>query len=618
MAFPPQFLEDLRARIGVASVVGRRVKLTKKGREHTGLCPFHNEKTPSFTVNDDKGFFHCFGCGAHGDAIGFEMRANHLSFTEAVEKLASELGLEVPKASPEERVREAKRAGLHDAMEAACRFYEQQLHAPAGRDGMQYLKKRGLTDETIARFRLGWAPDSREAVKKALMSATMPESLLIEAGLLKKPETGSAFDFFRGRVMFPVTDRKGRVIAFGARILGDGQPKYLNSPDTPLFHKGSTLYGLAHARATAREQGMVVAVEGYMDVIALHEAGFTYAVAPLGTALTEGQIEELWRLADEPILCFDGDNAGQRAMARAAERALPLLKPGKSLRFAILPPAEDPDSLIKSHGPKAMQAVLDDAHALFEVVWRLETADRVLDTPERRAALEKDLKDKAFAIGDESVRWQYLNAFRERMRAAFRPPRPAWIPPLQGGQKSRFERKRRPGEGPLLGADGRLRGSPKVRPPISGLIMQERLLLAVLITHPPLIEDAAGRLGELMFSDSDLDKLRRGILKHLDIVRDLDSVSLRDHLRADGFTGVLDSVLDASSVRFARPDAIHEARPLWEHIFHLYTRKELQADVGHAVETFTRDPSEANFSVLAALLTSRGESLEEDEDRSGG
>ncbi len=617
MAFPPEFLDELRNRVGLAGIVGRRVKLVKKGREHSGLCPFHNEKSPSFTVNEDKGFFHCFGCGAHGDAIGFEMRANHLSFTEAVEKLASELGLDVPKATPEERKREARRASLHDAMEAACRFFENQLRSAAGREGLAYLRERGLSDDTIARFRLGWAPDSREALKKAVMSEAMPEGMLIEAGLLKKPDNGGAsFDFFRGRVTFPVTDRRGRVVAFGARTLGDGQPKYLNSPDTPLFHKGSMLYGLAHARESARDRNVALAVEGYMDVIALHQAGFDYAVAPLGTALTEQQIEEMLRLADEPILCFDGDSAGQRAMARAAERGLPILKPGKSLRFAVLPHPEDPDSLIKAQGPAAMQAVLDAAEPLFEVTWKLATEGRPLDTPERRAALETELKDKAFGITDETVRWQYLNTFRERMKSAFRPPRPQWSGP-QGGGGKRYEIKRRPGDPPMRGPDGRLPGVSRPPPPASPQTRHERLLLTILLVHPPLVEEVAERLGEITLAESALDNLRRGILKHLDIARDLDSEALQGHLRSDGFSRVLDSLLDANACKIARPDAVHEARSLWEHIFTLYTRKELQADVGHAVETFAREPSEANFNYLAALINTRGRGLDEDDERHG-
>lgn len=614
MAFPPDFLDELRNRVGLAAVIGRRVKLVKKGREYSGLCPFHNEKSPSFTVNEDKGFFHCFGCGAHGDAIGFEMRANHLSFTEAVETLAAQVGLEVPKASPEERRREAQRASLHDAMEAACRFFERQLHTAAGRDGLAYLRERGLSEQTIARFRLGWAPDSREALKKAVMSEACPESLLTEVGLLKKPEGGGAsFDFFRGRVTFPVTDRKGRVVAFGARTLGDGQPKYLNSPDTPLFHKGSMLYGLAHARETAREKGIALAVEGYMDVIALHQAGFTYAVAPLGTALTELQIEELWRLADEPILCFDGDSAGQRAMARASERGLPILKPGKSLRFAVLPHPEDPDSLIKAKGAGAMQAVLDSADPLFEVVWRLSTQGRALDTPERRAALEKDLKEKAFDIADESVRWQYLGAFRERMRTAFRPPRPAWNGP--GGGK-RFEPKRRPGDPALRATDGRLPGAGRPMPPPSPRARQERLLLQLILDHPPLAEEVAERLGETALSDSVLDNLRQGILKHLDIARDLDSEALQGHLRSNGFSRALDSLLDANTTDIARPNEVHEARTLWEHTFILYTRRELMADVGDAMRRLADDMSEPNLDRLNALNAREAKIIGGDEDGS--
>ncbi|MDA8232408.1 MAG: DNA primase [Magnetospirillum sp.] len=607
MAFPPRFLEDLRSRVSLAAVVGRRVKLVRKGREHHGLCPFHNEKTPSFTVNEDKGFYHCFGCGAHGDAIGFAMRAGHLSFTEAVETLAAEAGLDVPVASPEERRQEARRASLHDAMEAACAFFERELRGAAGREGLAYFRRRGVSDETIARFRLGWAPDGREALKSALMSETLPETLLVEAGLLKKPDGGGpAFDMFRGRVTFPITDRRGRVIAFGARTLGDGQPKYLNSPDTPLFHKGATLYGLAHARDRARERGVALAVEGYMDVIALHQAGFGYAVAPLGTALTVEQIEELWRLADEPVLCFDGDAAGQRAMARAAERGLPILKPGKSLRFAVLPHPEDPDSLIKSRGAQAMQAVLDAARPLVDVVWELASAGRALDTPERRALLEKELKDRAFGIADDTVKWQYWTAFREKLRAGLRPARagsPRW--PMRKGAAPASA---------LRGPDGKLPGVAKPVPPMGGAVRQERFLLALLIEHPTLIETAAERLGETGFSDSELDNLRRGILKHLDMAHALDSDALCAHLRSDGFSRVLDSLLDANEYKIARPDAVSDAKVLWEHIFTLYTRKELQADAGSAAEAFARDPSEANSDYLAAVLISRARGVDIDDE----
>jgi DNA primase len=618
MAFPPQFLDELRARIPVTSVVGRRVKLIRKGREHHGLCPFHNEKTPSFTVNEDKGFFHCFGCGAHGDAIGFEMRAGHLSFTEAVEKLATEAGLEVPKASPEERVREAQRASLHDALESACAFFEKHLRGPAGREGFAYLKNRGLSDETIARFRLGFAPDSREALKSALMSKECPESLLIEAGLLKKPENGGSFDYFRGRVMFPITDRRGRVIGFGARILGDGQPKYLNSPDTPLFHKGQTLYGLAHAREKARELNRVVVAEGYMDVIALHQAGFAYAVAPLGTAVTEAQIEELWRLAPEPILCLDGDAAGQRAMVRALDRAFPILKPGHSLRFATLPAPEDPDSLIKSKGPAAMSAVLDAAQALVDVAWRIATEGRPLETPEARALLEKELADKAFSIADEGVRFQYLATFRQKAKDLFRPK---WEPRKQGrplGKSSgRFGAQP---QAPMKGPDGLLPGVGRPRPPRPNSGAQEWMMLALVLDHPRLMDSIGERLGETTFTDKTLDNLRRGILKHLGAARDLDADGLATYLRTDGYSESLDFLLDANErrVRALRGGlSTEEARIHWEHVYNLYTRKDLLADVSEANAELAQGPTAASWSRFEAVKKQQQNATAKDDETSG-
>ncbi|MEQ8701402.1 MAG: DNA primase, partial [Bauldia litoralis] len=317
MNFTTQFLDELRNRLPVSDLVGRRVKLRKHGREHTGLCPFHNEKSPSFTVNDDKGFFHCFGCGAHGDVIGFAMQTEGLTFPEAVEKLAGMAGLQIPRETPEERARAQRARSLHDANEAAAKWFEKQLRGAQGREALDYLHRRGLSEATIASFRLGYAPDSRDGLKSALMSDGFEEAQLLEAGLLVKPEDGRAsYDRFRGRVIFPINDRRGRPIAFGGRILGDGKPKYLNTSDTPLFHKGRTLYALDRAREAMRETPEVIVTEGYMDVIALWQAGFKGAVAPLGTAVTETQIEELWRLAPEPIPCLDGDEAGRRAAAR--------------------------------------------------------------------------------------------------------------------------------------------------------------------------------------------------------------------------------------------------------------------------------------------------------------
>ncbi|HEX6093972.1 MAG TPA: DNA primase, partial [Dongiaceae bacterium] len=483
MAIPPEFVEELRNRLSISSVVGRRVRLQKRGREHTGLCPFHNEKTPSFTVNEDKAFYHCFGCGAHGDVVGFVMRSEGLPFPEAVERLAREAGMEVPVSSPEERRKAEKQATLHGALEAAAKWFETMLRGNVGRPGMEYFKRRGLRDETIDRFRLGFAPDDRNALLEALKKQGMSDDLLIEAGLAKLPDDGrNAFGYFRGRVMFPITDRRGRVIAFGGRILDQGEPKYLNSPETPLFHKGRVLYGLAQAQAAAREKSEVIVCEGYMDVIALAEAGIGGAVAPLGTALTEDQILELWRLAPEPILCFDGDAAGQRAAARAIERALPLLSPGKSLRFAILPPGDDPDSLIRRGGEAAMAEALAQARPLVDVIWDQELAARPADTPERRAGLRQRLEERIRRIADRAVQDGYRQEVGVRFAKAFAPARPAGPGRYPGQRPGRgpFGTRRQPGL-----PDGAAAGGAAARLGTQGVERHaEEQLLALVVNHP--------------------------------------------------------------------------------------------------------------------------------------
>jgi DNA primase len=617
MAFSPSFLDEIRSRVSLVSVIGRRVRLVKKGREHSGLCPFHNEKTPSFTVNEDKGFYHCFGCGAHGDVITFEMQTHRLSFPEAVERLAAEAGLEVPLQAPEEREQAKRASSLYDVMEKACAFFERSLQSPLGHVALDYLQRRGLDDQTIARFRLGFAPESRSALRLALKQADLPESLAVEAGMLIAPEPSDRnerepFDRFRGRVMFPITDRRGRIIAFGGRILGDGQPKYLNSPDTPLFHKGSILYGLAQAREPAAEAGTVIVCEGYMDVIALNRAGFAHAVAPLGTALTEQQIELLWRMAAEPIVCLDGDAAGQRAAAKAAERALPLLKPGLSLRFATVPSPEDPDSLIRTQGRQAMQQVLEDASPLSDVLWRQELAKHPIDTPERRAALDHDLMEKVSLIEDRAVQEQYRSFFRSRLWETFRAARetkPAYRP-FSGGPARGDFRKAKGRRSNDRGPDGRFRGAglPSVPPPVWQ--SQERLLLLLVITHPMLLEEVAERLGNLRFSDSDLDKLRQEALKHLDGWGSLDSGDVQRHLRSCGFSQILDCLLEARAhdqqSAHIKPDApVEAARALWEHVFKLYTEKELAVELQQAEHQLAADISDETFGYLNALWSTK-------------
>src|SRR5580692_1976718 len=400
MALPPQFLDELRARTPLSAVIGRRVRLARSGRQWKGCCPFHGEKTPSFYVYDDH--YHCFGCGAHGDAIGFVMQSQGAGFMEAVEQLASEAGLEVPKPTPEAAEAERKRHDLISVLDAANTAYQRRLRLPEGRAALDYLRGRGLTDETIQRFGLGWSGDGRGALIGELKREGIEQDLLMETGLLRGGEDGGRVgELFFNRVMFPIRDRRGRVISFGGRTLGDGQPKYLNGPETALFSKRRNLYALDLARAA--RGATIVVVEGYMDVIALHQAGFTGAVAPLGTALTEEQLEELWRLSPAPVLCFDGDAAGARAAARSADLALPLLASDRSLRIATLPGGEDPDTLVRRQGNAAFQGVLDAARPLAEALYDMLREGGGDSTPEQRAAFRTRLEDTARRIPDKTL-----------------------------------------------------------------------------------------------------------------------------------------------------------------------------------------------------------------------
>ncbi len=430
MSLPADFLDDLRARIGLASVVGRRVKLVRAGREMKGCCPFHNEKTPSFYVNEDKGFYHCFGCGAHGDAIGFVMAQDGLTFMEAVKSLAAEAGLTVPEPQRQDP-ETAKRAALSDLLAAAADWFRAQLAGVGGSDARAYLGTRAVLPELAATFGLGFAPESRDALSKALkakFSDVEPQALL-DAGLVGEghaPETGGTarrYDRFRGRLMFPIHDPRGRIVGFGGRALGAVEPKYLNSAEGPVFHKGRLLYNLHRAAPAARKAGRLLVVEGYMDVVGLAGAGILEAVAPLGTALTEDQMQLAWKVVGEPVLAFDGDAAGIRAGLRAATRALPLLAAGRSLAFVALPKGQDPDDLARSGGKAAVEALLATAQPLERFLFDAEAGAAPLDTPERRAAFKARLKALAGEIGDGDIRRDYLSTWMARADALSRPPR---------------------------------------------------------------------------------------------------------------------------------------------------------------------------------------------------
>jgi DNA primase len=596
MAFPPQFLDELRARLPVSEVVGRKVRLVRKGREHSGLCPFHNEKTPSFTVNDEKGFYHCFGCGAHGSVIDFAMETEGLPFPEAVEKLAGQAGLQVPQSSPEERERAKVRATLYDVVEAVCAWYEANLRSAEGREALDYLRGRGFTEDTIRRFRLGYSPDGRGRLLQAMESQGIERRQLVAAGLIKLPEGGGdPRDYFFNRVMFPIADGRGRVIAFGGRILGDGQPKYLNSPETSLFHKGRNLYNYAMAREATRDEGTVIVAEGYTDVIALAQAGLPNAVAPLGTALTEEQIGLLWRIANEPVLCFDGDNAGERAALRAAERAMPILKPGKTLRFMGLPAGEDPDSLVGSRGADGFRDLLLSARQLVDVVWQAEVFAGRHDTPERRADLERRINGRLSAIADEGVKYHYQQSMRQRLRDLFFQSgrRGGQKKPWKGSGSGQKSREMLPG----LGTRGDL-GAMKS--------LQERILVATLVNHPDLIHDSVDALNEISLQNRKFDTLLRAILNHAFAAPTLDTRDLQRHLIQGGHERILGDVLNAQVYRqasFAGPGAtVPEARAALDEMLASFARSRLKKDRADAKKELEDDMSERNAEKLLNLV----------------
>lgn len=629
MAFPPGFLDELRARVSLSDVVGRKVSLKRRsGSEYAGLCPFHNEKTPSFTVNDKKGFFHCFGCGAHGDAVGFVMKTEGLSFPESVEKLAREVGLPVPRATPVERERAERVATLQQVVEEAARWFQKQLRLPVGRHGLDYLRGRGLSDATVDDFRLGFAPDSRDGLLAHLKREGVPVDRIVEAGLAIQPEDRrEPYDRFRGRVMFPINDRRGRVIAFGGRVMGQGEPKYLNSPETPLFHKGANLYCLDRARQAATRDLPVIVAEGYMDVIALHGAGFAGAVAPLGTALTEGQLAELWKLTDEPYLCFDGDNAGRRAASRAAERALPLLRAGKSLRFLALPAGEDPDSLIRSRGADAIRRSLDLARPLVDLVWSLDTEGRPADTPERRASLQRAVEQRVDAIADPVVRDYYRAEMRGRLNAIRRPDarsglRPGFVPGRRPFQKGGFGG---PPPAPFAaGSAARLAGADM------DASRQERALLGALLERPALLHVLAEDVAALPIANPELDRLRGGLLDALALVPGgldpaaeaalgddggppLEARLIEEHLERAGLgrlaAGARAKAREAFREDPADPDGwAGQWRRMARHLNQLTTDPE---ELRRAEAALAEDMSDENLQRLQAILDRmRRESLE--------
>ena len=619
MALPPGFLDELRTRLTLSQVVGRKVtwdarKSNMAKGDFWAPCPFHQEKSPSFHVDDRKGFYYCFGCHAKGDALTFVKETENLSFIEAVELLAREAGMVMPERDPAAAEKADTRAHLVDVMDEAIKWFRLQLKTSAAADARAYLAKRGLSPEAQDRWHIGFAPDLRQGLFAALTQKGVAPDLIVDAGLCIKPEADAnstaPYDRFRGRIIFPIRDGRGRAISLGGRAMDpNARAKYLNGPETALFDKGRNLYNLAPAREAAGKGMPLIVAEGYMDVIALSEAGFKAAVAPLGTAITEEQLRLMWRVSDEPVISLDGDTAGIRAALRLVDLALPLLEAGKGLRFAILPGGLDPDDLLKAHGAPAMQKVLDGAQPMVNLLWQRETEGRVFDSPERKAALDKTLRALLTRIADPSIRSYYAEEIRRLRADLFGPavkPFKVWTPRTKG---QKVETNPQPlsstRASALVRADGRI-----------DEVWREAVILATLITHPTLISRFESALERMEFTGEDHNILRGVLLSHMD------PHTLEDRLRRAA-PAPLDALMSHPHVLIAPPirnrsDAESAALGLAEDIFKLDAPRRRRREIEESVEDFSGLVDEgltwrianANEADFAAMNGSQGTTSE--------
>ncbi len=598
MLYPQAFMDGLRARLPVSEVVGHYLPVKRHGREYQALCPFHKEKTPSFTVNDEKGFYHCFGCGAHGDAIGFVKEIEGISYREAIEKLAAKAGMEVPAPTAQEARREHTRRSLQEVAEAACRWFEARLQSAAGEPARRYLADRGVSQAMCEHFRLGFAPDDRQALARAMRDEGIGEQQLVEAGLLITSADKSPYARFRNRLIFPIRDRRSQVVGFGGRLLPTNQPtsapKYLNSPDSELFHKGHLLYHYDRARPVVREAGTLLVCEGYMDVIALYQAGLTYAVAPLGTAITAAQLELCWQAADEPVICLDGDAAGQRAMWRAIELALPLLKPGKSLKFVRLPAGEDPDSLVKTQGKTAMEALIAQAGALPERIWEHVTAAGG-SGPDARAAQEHHLMQLADQIAHPTVRAHYRAHFKQLLWEQSRPVK---------GNAAGMRR---------VGSVQMPQAVELPHLPADLAAQQQRVAaqcLALVILYPQLLAEGEAEefIACLPLSSGGPETLRQAMLGEWSRDEALTRETLQRRLEEAGCEQALAGLYQAAQA-VAPPELLADesatqlvlAKRVWEQTRHHYHLMTLQQELQAAQRQFAAEMTPENLQQVMAL-----------------
>ena len=626
MRFPPSLLDEIRARLPISQVVSRKVPLKRAGREFKGLSPFKQERTPSFTVNDHKGFYHCFASGEHGDIFTFLVKTEGLTFPEAVERLAQEAGVPLPKSGPRDIQAEDARARQYALLSASAEFFAKQLKSPIGQDALRYLDRRGLSPDAVEQFRLGYAPNNKTALKEHLGKAGFSTAEMIAVGMLiAGDDIPVPYDRFRHRVMFPITDMKGRVIAFGGRALDPDAPaKYLNSPETPLFQKGAILFNAHSARGPAHDKSQIIVVEGYMDVIALAEAGFPQTVAPLGTALTEEQLKLLWRMAPEPILCFDGNSAGRRAAYRAVETALPNLLPGYSVQFAFLPDGLDPDDFVRQQGTTAFQEILNArTRPLIDVLIEREE-QRPAVTPEQRASLEGRLKALIARIGNHGVRSHYDRELRQTLYEKNRKHERALTrtdgrtaPHLAGRRRDNtqldWRTRERANERARLGGVPRaaksaatVTRSNELSERIVAAPPREALLLVTLVNHPWLLEQRCEQVADMALTAPPLVRLRDALLELLAAGNPLDSASVRSHLTTiglDSVVAVAERAIAHKSDKFANGDAeAGEVEAGWRHAFDLHeTQVGLKLALQAAERAWRSDPGEASLARIVEL-----------------